>query len=487
MEFQGVDQRGTGRVPSLFKYLTYFNRITRCTLCVLSLVGLALTTTSARAADTTKPTAPTALTAAGISGTQLNLSWTASTDNVGVTGYHIERCTGSGCTTFAEIGTSAANTYVDAGLTNTTTYRYRVRANDAAGNLSTYSGAITAKTLDTQPPTAPTLSATVNSAVKITVNWTAATDNVAVKGYYVDRCTGTGCSEFAQLASTTTALTYGNTGLTPLTSYQYRVRAYDAAGNQTASNTISATTSADTTKPTAPSGVSATAINANQVALSWTVSTDNVGVTGYLVERCTGAACTNYSQIGTSATPAYSDNTAVATTTYRYRIRARDAANNVSGYSTVVSVTTPALTDTTPPTVPGNLVATATSSTQINLTWTASTDDVGVTAYLIERCQGSGCSSFSQIASTTTSNTNYTDTSLTPATNYSYRVRAADAANNLSDYSPIANAATQYAGPITYTYSYDTLGRISHVAGSDGSSVDYQYDANGNVTMINRQ
>jgi hypothetical protein len=152
MELQGVDQRVTGRAPSLAKFLTYLNRSSRCTLRVLSLFGLALTTTSARAADTTKPTAPTALAAAVISGTQLNLSWTASTDNVGVTGYHIERCTGSGCTTFAEIGTSAANNYVDAGLTNTTTYRYRVRANDAAGNLSNYSGAITAKTLDTQPP-----------------------------------------------------------------------------------------------------------------------------------------------------------------------------------------------------------------------------------------------------------------------------------------------------------------------------------------------
>jgi chitodextrinase len=96
--------------------------------------------------------------------------------------------------------------------------------------------------------------------------------------------------------------------------------------------------------------------------------------------------------------------------------------------------------DSQPPTAPASLAATPASATQINLSWGASTDNVGVTQYLVERCQGAGCSSFAVIATPTT--TNYGDTGLTGATSYSYRVRARDAAANLSPYSNIATAST---------------------------------------------
>ncbi|HTT20208.1 MAG TPA: fibronectin type III domain-containing protein [Candidatus Sulfotelmatobacter sp.] len=96
--------------------------------------------------------------------------------------------------------------------------------------------------------------------------------------------------------------------------------------------------------------------------------------------------------------------------------------------------------DTTPPTAPTNLVVTAASSTQINLSWTASTDNVGVTGYQVERCHGAGCSNFAQIA--TPVGTSLNDTRLTPSTSYSYRVRATDAAGNLSGYSNIATTST---------------------------------------------
>src|SRR5262249_23030787 len=78
--------------------------------------------------DTTAPTAPTGLTATAASNSQINLSWTASTDNVGVTGYRVERCQGTGCTTFAQIGTPTATSFGDTGLLASTTYRYRAPA-----------------------------------------------------------------------------------------------------------------------------------------------------------------------------------------------------------------------------------------------------------------------------------------------------------------------------------------------------------------------
>ena len=100
---------------------------------------------STGAGDTTPPTAPSGITATA-SGTQINLSWTASTDNVGVTGYRVERCQGSGCTTFAQIATTTSTGYTDTGLAANTSYSYRVRATDAAGNLSPYSNVVTTTT-----------------------------------------------------------------------------------------------------------------------------------------------------------------------------------------------------------------------------------------------------------------------------------------------------------------------------------------------------
>src|SRR5439155_15802110 len=105
--------------------------------------------------------------------------------------------------------------------------------------------------------------------------------------------------------------------------------------------------------------------------------------------------------------------------------------------------------DTSPPTAPSNLAATAASGSLINLAWTASTDTVAVAGYLVERCQGAGCSNFAQVGMTTTAS--YADNGLLGATSYSYRVRANDAANNLSAYSNTASATTQSA-PSTPTF-----------------------------------
>jgi chitodextrinase len=101
---------------------------------------------SAPAPDTTPPSAPAGLTTTVISDTQINLSWMASTDNVGVTGYKVERCQGVGCSNFAQIATPTATSFSDTGLTGSTSYSYRVRATDAAGNLSNYSSTATTST-----------------------------------------------------------------------------------------------------------------------------------------------------------------------------------------------------------------------------------------------------------------------------------------------------------------------------------------------------
>ena len=380
--------------------------------------------------DTTPPSAPTGLSATAISSSRIDLGWTASTDNVGVAGYRVERCQGAGCTNFAQVAPPTGTTYSDTGLSPSTTYRYQVRAVDAAGNLSPYSVIATATTpaaTDTTPPSAPTgLAATAVSASRIDLNWTAATDNVGVAGYQVERCQGTNCTNFAQVG-TPTATTYSSTGLQANTSYRFRVRAVDAAGNLSPYSAIvtGRTLANDTTRPTAPTGLTATAVGPTGINVGWTASTDNVGVTGYRVERCQGGGCTNFAQIATPTATTYGDTGLAPSTTYRYRVRAVDAAGNLSTYSTAATTTTPAVLDTTPPTDPTGLTATAAGSSQVGLSWTASSDNVGVAGYRVERCPGAGCTNFAQIATPTA--TTYGDTGLAPSTTYRYRVRAVDA------------------------------------------------------------
>ena len=111
--------------------------------------------------DATPPTAPTGLTATTASSSQINLGWVASSDNVAVTGYRIERCQGVGCSGFAQIGTSAATTYNDTGLAASTSYSYQVQATDAAGNLSNNSASVSTST--SSPPSATQATAATGS------------------------------------------------------------------------------------------------------------------------------------------------------------------------------------------------------------------------------------------------------------------------------------------------------------------------------------
>ncbi|HXR71764.1 MAG TPA: fibronectin type III domain-containing protein [Gemmatimonadales bacterium] len=86
---------------------------------------------------------------------QINLSWTASTDNVRVSGYRLERCQGAGCANFSQIATPAGTSATDSGLADSTSYSYRVRAADAAGNLSGFSAVSSATTPTPTPPPPP--------------------------------------------------------------------------------------------------------------------------------------------------------------------------------------------------------------------------------------------------------------------------------------------------------------------------------------------
>ncbi len=173
-----------------------------------------------------------AVVAANNHSNQTTLTWTASTENGGtIAEYLVERCQGTGCNSFVQIGTTTATTYNDDGLTASTNYTYRVRAEDTQGGTGPYSSIVSITTPPTIPSLPGNLTTTTPSQTEIDLSWVASTEiGGTISEYLVERCQGANCTNFSQIG-TMTGTTYDDTGLTAGNSYNYRVRAQDSAGN----------------------------------------------------------------------------------------------------------------------------------------------------------------------------------------------------------------------------------------------------------------
>jgi fibronectin type 3 domain-containing protein len=265
---------------------------------------------------------------------------------------------------------------------------------------------------------------------RVDLSWQASTDDVAVTGYNVYR--NGSPTPLATVGGATT--TYSDATVAAATSYTYMVTATD--GQQESEPSDPATVvSWDTILPQPPTGLAATAMSDSQINLVWNPGSDNVGVTGYRIYR--NGSPTPIAVVGGSAT-SYPDTGLAAGTTYTYVLTAVDAAGNQSVASTGATAKT---TDSVPPQPPTGLVATAALDTEINLQWTAATDNVGVTGYRIYR--DGGTTPYTELPGTATT---YADRPLAPQTTHSYSVIAVDGAGNASGASNSATATTPVFG-----------------------------------------
>src|SRR4029077_19391942 len=262
--------------------------------------------------DTVAPSAPTGLVSSAVTATGATLSWTASTDNVGVTGYSL----------FADgvsAGTTTTTAFAFTGLSCGASHVLGVQAFDAAGNISTRPTltVTTSACPDTTAPSAPAgLASSAVTATGATLSWTASTDNVGVAGYTL----------FADGVSkgTTTTTSFAFTGLSCGASHVLGVQAFGAAANSSTRPPRTVTTAAcpDTTAPTAATGLASSAVTATGATLSWTASTDNVGVTGYTLFADGVSA-------GTTTTTSFGFTGLSCGTSHVLGVQAFDAAGNI--------------------------------------------------------------------------------------------------------------------------------------------------------------
>ena len=272
------------------------------------------------------PSAP-ALTLGSVTETTVTLNWI---DLPTETGYRLEARVGANGT-WNEIATATANatSYQHTGLTPGTTMFYRLRGFNTGGT-SPYSAEVSATTTAAVPPVTPTLSISVQSATEVNLTWN---DVANESGYSIERRTSSG--QWAQIATpSANATSFRDSGLTPATTYVYRIRALSAAGNSAFSAEVQARTQR-LVAPATPT-LSAPAKSQSSITLAWTDVADE---TGYKLEAKTSTGA--WIQLATpNAGVTTFEHTALnASTAYTYRISAVNAAGS-SPTSSELTVTT---------------------------------------------------------------------------------------------------------------------------------------------------
>ena len=460
---------GVGDVTSLSSITVSPVQTTTYTLTASNSSGSSIATVTVTASpggDTQPPSAPTLVSATAANSTQVNLLWTASTDNVGVTGYQITR---NGSVIGSVPGTALV--WTDTSVSPGATYIYTVKAYDAAGNFSAASNSVQVTTPATVPlPGACPAPATnaftgcyysnttlsgnpvfVRTDGQINFDWGSHSPDASLQPLnFSARWQGNfmfsqGNYTFSVVTSDGMRLyvdgnlilnawrdqspnSYTVAQTVSQGSHLIVVEYYERLGGATAQVSWQ-NNSVNTQAPVIYSFTSTPTITApgSPVTLAWNVS----GATSVSIDNGVGDV-TSRSSITVSP---------VQTTTYSL------AASSNSGSTTaVVTVTVSPGADTQPPTVPTLLSATAVSAVEVDLAWTASTDNVGVAGYQIYR-NGSAISSVPRTVLT------YADTTASAATTYIYTVAAYDAAGNYSALSNDLQATTQPGPAISVTWN----------------------------------
>lgn len=235
------------------------------------------------------------------------------------------------------------------------------------------------------------------------------------------------------------AMTYNATGLSGSTSYSYKVTTVDTTGNESGGSVVTFTTLAppDTTAPSVPTGLTANAGNTT-AALSWTASTDNVGVDHYNIYQ-------NGTKIGQATTTSYTATGLTNSQAYSFTVSAVDAVGNESAQSTSVSVTP---LNTAAPNAPTGVTVTG-GDTTATVSWTANTEPDVVTGGGYNLYQSTDGTTFTKVNANLITNTNFIVSALTNGTKYYFEVTAVNSSLIESAKSAAVNVTPVKAATVT--------------------------------------
>ena len=380
-----------------------------------------VSTTVSSTGDTTPPTI-SGVTSSGVTTSGATINWTTNEASDTQVDYGLTTGYGSSTTLSGTMVTSHSQAL--SGLTASTTYHYRVRSRDAAGNLAT-SGDYTFTTAappDTTPPTISSVTSSGITTTGATITWTTNEASDTQVDYGLTASYG---SSTTLNGSMVTSHSQALSGLTVSTTYHYRVKSRDAAGNLATSGdyTFTTATPPDTTPPTI-TAVTSSGITSSGATITWTTNEPSNSRVNYGLTTSYGSSTVLDGSMVTSHSQTISGLT--ASTTYHYRVRSRDAASNLAT-SGDYTFTTAAPPDTTPPTI-SSVTGSGITSSGATITWNTNEAsdaqvDYGLTASYgsSTTLNGSMVTSHSQSLS-----------GLMASTTYHYRVKSRDAAGNLA-------------------------------------------------------
>ena len=402
----------------------------RVLLVVVALLVLSAPATTAWAQSST----PDPVTAVAVSTSQINLTWTASSNSQG---YSVLRSLNAS-TGFIEIFVTtdkSLTSYSDRNLAPYTTYYYKVRTL-RPGGYGPDSQVVSARTLSSPPTVAiisPSSGSTYTSAQTVTITASASDDVGIVKIEFYDGTTLRGTDSVAPYTFAWSISSAVNG------THSWTARAYDVEGNIRSSAGVSLTVNislSDQTAPSVPTNVRTTVASCGQINVTWSASTDTggSGLAGYKIYR-------NGVLVGTTTVTSFSSAGLAPSSVYTYTVAAYDYAFNLSAQSAGSSASTPSC-DSIAPSVPTNVTTSATSCSQVNVSWSASTDTggSGLAGYKVYR---------NGILVTSTTATSFLSAGLAASTAYSFTVSAYDNALNLSAQSAASSVTTPACGDLT--------------------------------------
>jgi hypothetical protein len=332
-----------------------------------------LTVSGSTAPAPTTPAAASGLAATAASTSQINLVWNDNSTNE--TGFEIDRATNSTFTSGLTTATVGSNveSYSATGLAAGTTYYFRVRATNTAGDSSNSNVGSATTNAAVVAPTAPAaangLAATVASSSQINLVWNDNSSNET--GFEIDRATNsTFTSGLASMAVGANAESYSMGGLTAGTTYYFRVRATNGVGDSANTAAVYATTMSAPillTTPTAASGLTATAASSSQINLAWLDNSSNES--GFKIERSTSSTFSTVTTVTVGANVRnYSATGLAAGTTYYFRVKAINTAGTAAASNTASATTTTVTPAITTPAAPTGLKKTRTGK-KTTISW----------------------------------------------------------------------------------------------------------------------